>query len=486
MYAEGINHIGQGYLEANEPNYTKVFETRDIFDIYDVEPSPFARGKFGTVRRVVDKKTGVKYAAKFLRRRRRDQCLSKDINHEIAVLMLCSNSQHIINLHAVHETRLETALILELAHGGELQTLLDIEGCLTENQTIFCLNEILKALQFMHKNNIAHLDVKPQNILMHGENIEDGLKLCDFGISRVIDKACEVREIVGTPDYVAPEVLQYDPVSLRTDIWSVGVLAYVLLSGCSPFAGDSKQETFLNISKCNLTFPNDLFEDVSSHAIDFITDTLQIRPLDRLDVEECLNHKWLTTMTPSTSLACKEITGAFCHNGGSSHSDSGHSTESVLDTVDEVSDATETVTNVTIALVHRRPPTPPATITSCTIGKNGSIIVEEVDEIKLMERQQNGLRMSKGDDKENVRHYCLADAETAPAVFPDAPTTPKVIRKVAPIYSMRTKCNGATNGSGPGTTEEELINRGSVTVTVTINGDDRHASTTRIHICPPD
>lgn len=106
----------------------------------------------------------------------------------------------------------------------------------------------------------------------------DGLKLCDFGISRVINKSCEVREIVGTPDYVAPEVLQYDPVSLRTDIWSVGVLAYVLLSGCSPFAGDTKQETFLNISKCNLTFPEDLFETVSTTAIDFITDTLQIKP----------------------------------------------------------------------------------------------------------------------------------------------------------------------------------------------------------------
>lgn len=72
------------------------------------------RGKFGTVRRAVHKKTGVQYAAKFLRRRRRDQCYTKDINHEIAVLMLCAESKHIINLYAVHETRLETALVLEL------------------------------------------------------------------------------------------------------------------------------------------------------------------------------------------------------------------------------------------------------------------------------------------------------------------------------------------------------------------------------------
>lgn len=74
----------------------------------------YCRGKFGTVRRAAHKETGVQYAAKFLRRRRRDQCYTKDINHEIAVLMLCADSKHIINLYAVHETRLETALVLEL------------------------------------------------------------------------------------------------------------------------------------------------------------------------------------------------------------------------------------------------------------------------------------------------------------------------------------------------------------------------------------
>lgn len=76
--------------------------------------STLHRGKYGIVRRAVDKKTGVNYAAKFLRRRRRGQCCAKEINHEIAVLMLCANSQHIVRLHAVHETRQETALILEL------------------------------------------------------------------------------------------------------------------------------------------------------------------------------------------------------------------------------------------------------------------------------------------------------------------------------------------------------------------------------------
>lgn len=82
-----------------------------MFFFFSFSPS---RGKYGTVRRAVDKKTGVHYAAKFLRRRRRGQCCAKEINHEIAVLMLCASSQHIVRLHAVHETRSETALILEL------------------------------------------------------------------------------------------------------------------------------------------------------------------------------------------------------------------------------------------------------------------------------------------------------------------------------------------------------------------------------------
>lgn len=105
----------------------------------------------------------------------------------------------------------------------------------------------------------------------------DGLKLCDFGFSRAV-QGNNVCEIQGTADYVAPEVLQYEPLSLNTDIWSVGVLTYVLLTGYSPFGGDSKQETFLNISKCNLTFPEELFEGVSDDAIDFIKSTLRIRP----------------------------------------------------------------------------------------------------------------------------------------------------------------------------------------------------------------
>lgn len=118
------------------------------------------------------KKTGVSFAAKFLRRRRRAQCTLKEIRHEIAILLMCADSNHIVKLHAVHETNLETALLLELATGGELQTLLDEAGSLSESQSQICMQEVIKALQYLHNKNIAHLDLKPQNILLCGKRVE--------------------------------------------------------------------------------------------------------------------------------------------------------------------------------------------------------------------------------------------------------------------------------------------------------------------------
>ncbi|XP_026481766.1 calcium/calmodulin-dependent protein kinase type IV-like [Ctenocephalides felis] len=219
----------------------------------------------------------------------------------MAVLDLCSGSERVVRLVEVYETRAEVALVLELATGGELQHLLDEEEHLSEVDARRALRHTLRGLRDLHAHNIAHLDLKPQNLLVcKGEDSGDNkantlgdVKLCDFGISRLIQPGVEVREIMGTPDYVAPEVLQYERLSLATDIWSVGVLTYVLLSGFSPFAGDSKQETYLNITQNELAFPQDLFQDVSETAKDFVRSCLVLHPGSRPTVEQCLDHPWL-------------------------------------------------------------------------------------------------------------------------------------------------------------------------------------------------
>ncbi|CAG2122167.1 unnamed protein product, partial [Medioppia subpectinata] len=132
----------------------------------------------------------------------------------------------------------------------------------------------------------------PQNILLTNPYPSGDVKLCDFGISRILTKGAELREIVGTPDYVgqcfitiAPEILQYEPISLATDMWSIGILTYVLLSGHSPFTGETKQETYCNITNGSLDFPSYLFADVSEEAKDFICKLLVRDPKYALNID---------------------------------------------------------------------------------------------------------------------------------------------------------------------------------------------------------
>merc|ERR1719350_2564052 len=119
------------------------------------------------------------------------------------------------------------------------------------------------------------------------------IKLCDLEVSRVIQEGEEIKEIIGTPDYVAPEILAYEPISLAADIWSLGVLAYVLLTGFSPYGGDTDQETLRNIASATLDFPAELFEGVSEEAKDFIADCLKRKPEQRPTVSECFHHPWI-------------------------------------------------------------------------------------------------------------------------------------------------------------------------------------------------
>ncbi|KAJ8984779.1 hypothetical protein NQ317_003691 [Molorchus minor] len=123
------------------------------------------KGKYATVCRAVHKKTGTSYAAKFVKKRRRNQDQMKEIIHEIAVLMQCKSTNRVIRLHEVYESPTEMVLVLELAAGGELQHILDGGQCLGEMEARKAMKQILEGVAYLHDKNIAHLDLKPQNLL---------------------------------------------------------------------------------------------------------------------------------------------------------------------------------------------------------------------------------------------------------------------------------------------------------------------------------
>ncbi|XP_074140620.1 serine/threonine-protein kinase 17A [Sminthopsis crassicaudata] len=264
---------------------------------YGLSPGrELGRGKFAVVRKCVRKDSGKEFAAKFMRKRRKGQECRMEIVHEIAVLELAQGSQRIINLHEVYETSTEMILVLEYAAGGEIfdQCVAEREEAFKEKDVQRLMRQILEGVSFLHAHNVVHLDLKPQNVLLTSESPLGDIKIVDFGLSRMMESSEELREIMGTPEYVAPEILSYDPISTATDMWSIGVLAYVMLTGISPFLGDDKQETFLNISQMNVSYSEEEFDVVSEAAVDFIKALLVKRPEDRATAEECLRHPWLT------------------------------------------------------------------------------------------------------------------------------------------------------------------------------------------------
>uniref|UniRef100_A0A3B3R4J7 non-specific serine/threonine protein kinase n=1 Tax=Paramormyrops kingsleyae TaxID=1676925 RepID=A0A3B3R4J7_9TELE len=260
---------------------------------YDVVGKTLGRGKFAVVKKCVEKSTGKEHAAKYLKKMRRGQDCRSDIIHEIAVLEYAKSNPFVVSLHEVYETTKEMILVLEYAAGGEIFDQCVADETFPERDVIRLTQQILKGVACLHRNNVVHLDLKPQNILLTSSQPLGDIRIVDFGLSRCMDNKEEVREIIGTPEYVAPEVLNYEALSPSTDMWSIGVLTYVMLTGSSPFLGDNKQETFLNISQGNADYSQDVFEGVSSLAIDFIKTLLVQDPRERPSAEDCLAHPWL-------------------------------------------------------------------------------------------------------------------------------------------------------------------------------------------------
>ncbi|KYM87030.1 Serine/threonine-protein kinase 17B [Atta colombica] len=286
-------HVKEGLVLVQEAQLARVVKTGPITEHYEIDPKPFASGQWARVYRCRSRSTGTLYAAKYSSRNRFNADCSAELRHEIALLSLCSQSPCVVRLHDVYETPKEIILVMEYAPGGDLQTLIDGDLVPLEGDVVHFVRQLVEGLAYLHERNIAHLDIKPQNLVMMGSFPDCDVKLCDFEISRVILEGTEVREILGTPDYVAPEILHYEPITLAADMWSLGVTTYVLLTGFSPFGGETDQETFQNISLGEVDFPEELFEDISVQAKDFVAKLLVLDPSARMTAKQCLRHDWL-------------------------------------------------------------------------------------------------------------------------------------------------------------------------------------------------
>uniref|UniRef100_A0A8C6LMI0 non-specific serine/threonine protein kinase n=1 Tax=Nothobranchius furzeri TaxID=105023 RepID=A0A8C6LMI0_NOTFU len=254
-------------------------------------------GQFAVVKRCKEKSTGTAFAAKFIKKRHslisRRGVKREEIEREVKILQQIQHP-NIVELHDVFENRTDVVLILELVSGGELFDFLARKESLCEEEATQFLKQILNGVQYLHSKNIAHFDLKPENIMLLDRNAPlPRIKLIDFGLAQKIEPGADFKNIFGTPEFVAPEIVNYEQLGLEADMWSIGVITYILLSGASPFLGDTKQETLANISAVSYEFDEEFFSSTSELAKSFIRQLLEKDTRKRMTIEGALNHPWI-------------------------------------------------------------------------------------------------------------------------------------------------------------------------------------------------
>lgn len=272
------------------------FRQEDVEQFYEMGEE-LGSGQFAIVRKCREKSTGVEYAAKFIKKRRlsssRRGVSREEIEREVNILREIQHT-NIITLHDIFENKTDVILILELVSGGELFDFLAEKESLSEEEATQFLKQILDGVYYLHSKHIAHFDLKPENIMLLDKNVPNPrIKLIDFGIAHQIKEGNEFKNIFGTPEFVAPEIVNYEPLGLEADMWSIGVITYILLSGASPFLGETKQETLTNISAVNYDFDEEYFSNTSELAKDFIRRLLVKDPKKRMTIQDSLEHPWI-------------------------------------------------------------------------------------------------------------------------------------------------------------------------------------------------
>ncbi|GFU14694.1 twitchin, partial [Nephila pilipes] len=264
-------------------------KTSSVYDKYDILEE-IGTGAFGVVHRCRERKTGNIFAAKFIPVA---HPLEKSLIKKEIDVMNHLHHPKLVHLHDAFEDDDEMVLIYEFMSGGELfEKITDDSYFMCEAEVINYMRQICEGMKHMHEKNIIHLDIKPENIMCQTKT-SNNIKLIDFGLATKLDPNEVVKISTGTAEFAAPEIVNREPVGFYTDMWAVGVLAYVLLSGLSPFAGDNDVETLKNVRACDWEFDDEAFANISNEGKDFISKLLTRSKDKRMTAHECLEHPWL-------------------------------------------------------------------------------------------------------------------------------------------------------------------------------------------------
>ncbi|KAH9606868.1 hypothetical protein KSS87_019702 [Heliosperma pusillum] len=251
------------------------------------------RGEFGVTYQCTEIKTGESYACKTISKSKlRTEVDIEDVKREVAIMRHLPEHANIVAFKEAYEDKEAVYLVMELCEGGELFDRIVAKGHYSERAAALVVRTILQVVKVCHEHGVIHRDLKPENFLYVNKSESAALKAIDFGLSIFFEPGQRFSEIVGSPYYMAPEVLRrnYGP---EVDVWSAGVILYILLCGVPPFWAETEEAIAHAIVKGVIDFERDPWPRISTQAKDLVKCMLDQNPYHRLTVDEALEHPWL-------------------------------------------------------------------------------------------------------------------------------------------------------------------------------------------------
>ena len=262
-----------------------------FFDTYIIENKTIGEGLYGVVKKCVHKRSGLLYAVKEIAKSGlpRECIRNKTVQKQIGILKEIDHPC-VLRTHELYEDKNYFYIVMDYYSGGDLIEKVLNEGKIPESECVVITWQILAAVSYLHKKNIVHRDLKPENIVLEDKDSNISVKIIDFDTA--VHCIEPLTEVAGTLDYMAPEVLKkrYDE---KVDMWSLGVLLYVLLSGNSPFGGSTEEVIKLNISKGKFDLEGPVWKEISGPAKDLIRKMLVVDPEQRISAPAALQHPWI-------------------------------------------------------------------------------------------------------------------------------------------------------------------------------------------------
>ncbi|KAI3822675.1 hypothetical protein L1987_10270 [Smallanthus sonchifolius] len=276
-------------LQADSVLKTK---TGHLKEYYNLGPK-LGHGQFGTTFICIEKTTGKEFACKSIAKRKLlTEEDVEDVRREIEIMHHLSGHPNVVSIQGAYEDSVAVHLVMELCAGGELFDRITKKGHYSERKAADLVRTIVGVIEACHSLGVMHRDLKPENFLFVDEDEDSPLKTIDFGLSVFFKPGETFNDVVGSPYYVAPEVLlkSYGP---EADIWSAGVILYILLCGVPPFWGESENEIFEEVLRGKLNFSSDPWPSISESAKDLVRKMLVRNPRKRITAHEVLCHPWV-------------------------------------------------------------------------------------------------------------------------------------------------------------------------------------------------